>query len=89
MPISSVSPVVMKGDDTVLECHVTGVPQPDVTWYKDGLEIQSVLLSHYSVNSTSLAIKNISEYDSGIYKCLAKNHLNSAEMLTSITVHGK
>lgn len=81
------SPVVNSGDNIALECHVTGIPQPEVTWYKDGLEIHSVLLSQYSTDSNRLAIKNISQYDSGIYKCLARNHLNSDEMLTSITVH--
>jgi hypothetical protein len=30
---------VVKGDDVVLPCHVTGISQPVVSWYKEGLEI--------------------------------------------------
>ena len=32
----------MEGDDQSLECLVTGIPDPEVTWYKNGEEVTSV-----------------------------------------------
>nr|CAD7575774.1 unnamed protein product [Timema californicum] len=33
--------IIQEGDKFTFECRVTGVPKPEVTWYKDGIFIQN------------------------------------------------
>ena len=78
----------VRGDEVILPCQVTGVPQPVVTWYKDGLEVHSVLQSKFTLKGNDLVIEDIEEGDSGFFKCKAQNHLNSTEQSFQLIVHG-
>ena len=79
---------VVKSDDVVLPCHVTGIPQPVVTWYKDGLEIHSILQSKFTMKGNDLLIEEIVEEDFGVFKCKAANYLNSTEQVFDLFVNG-
>ena len=72
----------------VLPCNVTGIPQPVVTWYKDGLEVHSVLQSKFTLRGNDLVIEGIAEEDSGFFKCKAQNYLNSTEQVLQLNVYG-
>ena len=79
---------MVKGEKVVLPCNVTGFPQPEVTWYKDGLEVHSVLRSKFAFSGNDLIIDDVSEEDSGFFKCKAQNHLTSAEQISQLNVYG-
>lgn len=49
-----------------LTCGVVGQPQPNITWYKDGVALQGE-------RSTSLVILEIQLSDRGKYRCNATN----------------
>ena len=72
----------------VLPCHVTGIPQPVVTWYKDGLEVHSVLKSNFTLKGNDLIIEDIEEEDLGVFKCKAENYLNATEQVFRLFVYG-
>ena len=72
----------------VLPCHVTGIPQPVVTWYKDGLEVHFVLQSKFTLKGNDLIIGDIVEEDFGVFKCKAENYLNSTEQVFELSVNG-
>lgn len=78
---------VAKGGEVVLPCRVTGVPQPVVTWYKDGLEVHSILKSNFSLKGDDLIIKDIKEEDLGVFKCKAVNYLNATEQESRLFVY--
>ncbi|KAM8930742.1 neural cell adhesion molecule L1-like protein [Pelodytes ibericus] len=67
---------VLKGDVLTLECIAEGLPTPEILWQREKAGLPSertVLENHGKV----LRIKDISEPDHGIYRCLAKNPVGS------------
>ena len=42
--------VVLDGDIT-LECHVTGIPTPNVTWIKDGTPVSNFGTGQFAVSA--------------------------------------
>ena len=78
---------VGKGEKVVLPCKVTGIPQPVVTWYKDGLDIHSVLQSKFALKGNDIIIEDIVEDDFGVFKCKAENYLNSTEQVFQLFVY--
>ncbi|CAD5125159.1 DgyrCDS13402 [Dimorphilus gyrociliatus] len=75
---SSNDATVDEGETVVLYCNVTGVPRPEVTWYKKpfrGLDIDRQKLDK---TGEMLVIKNVSRYCDDIYSCVAENGVSSA-----------
>ena len=69
------------GDEVTLECSANGLPQPAVTWLKDGREIELELLdtSYVKTGTGSLTIRNIKLEDEGGYQCRAENTEDSLD----------
>ncbi|KAG7487288.1 hypothetical protein MATL_G00021580 [Megalops atlanticus] len=85
-PPGSRSIMVTKGQRLVLECVASGIPPPQVTWAKDGLDLR-----HH--NNTRFLLSNLlidaaSEGDSGSYTCRADNGVaaSSASVLYDVQV---
>ncbi|KAL8582283.1 hypothetical protein ACOMHN_037040 [Nucella lapillus] len=75
---------VQESDHVTLVCNVTGVPPPEVTWYRhvseqSGVEKQSEFCpgtkinDQVGVNGEVLVIHNVTRYCGGIYECVAFN----------------
>jgi hypothetical protein len=79
--------IAVEGDEVILPCRVTGIPQPTVTWYKDGLDVHLVLQSKFILRGNDLVIKDLEEEDSGFFTCRAENHLNYTEQILQLTVN--
>ncbi|XP_071515141.1 fibroblast growth factor receptor-like 1 [Panulirus ornatus] len=67
------------GHNVKLKCQVSGVPEPTVTWFKDGVELregslggESRLTRHY------LHLLDLRPQDAGMYTCAAANPLGAA-----------
>ena len=69
---------VSLGESITLRCGISGSPQPDTHWYKDGKAIiQTENLIFYK-NRTELSITTFQPENSGNYTCSALNRLGSA-----------
>ena len=53
-----------------LKCIVSGYPQPDITWFKDGHEVEGVKSQTYFIEELTLESR-------GLYKCFASNELGN------------
>ncbi|XP_049515695.1 hemicentin-1-like, partial [Dermacentor silvarum] len=77
---------VVKGDNLVLFCNVTGQPKPVVRWLRDGLPLEfrtgiSLLQSGRSLNLSSLELS-----DGGKYVCIGTNNVGSAARAFEVEV---
>lgn len=61
---------VLESDDLTLDCVVDGFPTPEVRWFRDQEELETV-------NDSSLTIQKVLESHSGIYQCVASNILGT------------
>ncbi|KRY53788.1 Muscle M-line assembly protein unc-89 [Trichinella britovi] len=68
--------VVNSGEDVVLQCKVTGVPYPDVMWYKKGVPVvcsEKITIETCQDGIHKLIIHQADESDVAEYRCEAKN----------------
>ncbi|XP_073797123.1 obscurin isoform X9 [Danio rerio] len=77
------------GQTVKLACKVTGVPKPQVTWYKDGHAVEAD--PHHIIiedpdGSCTLILDNMTADDSGQYMCFATSSAGNASTLGKITV---
>lgn len=63
------------GDTAVLDCRgPRGLPEPRLSWKKDGETIVPADRSRFTVQDTgSLMIQNARKEDTGIYVCVSQN----------------
>lgn len=64
------------GSSFTLQCNMRGAPRPQITWYKDGIQLSSSSerVKIRQIGSTcALTIPTVSELDCGRYTCEATN----------------
>lgn len=71
--LSSEDLTVQEGDTVVLECNVTGVPQPEVTWFRRPAASKNMDRERIETNGELIVIGNVSRYCDDIYICVANN----------------
>ncbi|XP_069798679.1 neurofascin-like [Narcine bancroftii] len=79
------SRIILREEDLLLECIASGVPTPDIVWYKKGGELPWPKVRMENYNKT-LRIMNVSEENSGEYFCLASNKMGSIRHTISVRV---
>ncbi|XP_053693670.1 hemicentin-1-like isoform X2 [Sabethes cyaneus] len=65
------------GEEISLECHASGVPKPEITWYFNEQPL-----------NRSIPFEATLE-DSGIYRCTASNAFGEQSSATTVVVYGK
>ncbi|XP_031439553.1 neural cell adhesion molecule 2-like isoform X2 [Clupea harengus] len=60
-------------ESVTFTCLAYGSPEPDVTWYRKGVELQESEQYAIRARGTSLTIRNIRQGDGGPYTCKAFN----------------
>uniref|UniRef100_A0A8C6CXW4 Vascular endothelial growth factor receptor 1 n=1 Tax=Moschus moschiferus TaxID=68415 RepID=A0A8C6CXW4_MOSMO len=73
---------------TTLDCHANGVPEPQITWFKNNHQIQQEPGIILGPGSSTLFIERVTEEDEGVYHCKASNLKGSAESSAHLTVQG-
>ena len=71
----------LNGNRVSMLCEVSGVPDPQVTWQKDGVEVQR--------GGKSFIIETASQSDSGSYMCIASNIAGKTNATSQLSVLGK
>jgi len=63
------------GKSRVIACPATGAPAPQITWFKDNVEVVAGDSSDVRVlsNGRRLEISGVEVEHAGLYRCLAKN----------------
>ncbi|XP_029429711.1 neurofascin isoform X7 [Rhinatrema bivittatum] len=82
---TSSSKMVLRGEDLLMECIASGVPAPDIMWFKKGGDLPSGKVKFENFNKT-LRITSVSEEDLGEYFCLASNKMGSIRHTISVRV---
>uniref|UniRef100_A0A8C5X6K5 Hemicentin-1 n=1 Tax=Malurus cyaneus samueli TaxID=2593467 RepID=A0A8C5X6K5_9PASS len=66
------------GDTTVMECKTTGIPPPQVKWFKGDLELRPSAFLIIDTQRGVLKIQETQELDAGDYTCVATNEAGRA-----------
>ncbi|XP_067350273.1 ADAMTS-like protein 3 isoform X2 [Channa argus] len=75
---------VRPGSDLTLDCPVSGVPQPTVTWHKQNGQLDASVVP---LPSGSLWIRNVSWHHQGTYSCIATNAIGKSTASTVLQVY--
>ncbi|XP_027749616.1 vascular endothelial growth factor receptor kdr-like isoform X3 [Empidonax traillii] len=70
----------------LLECRVSGTPEPQVTWRKNGYPISAA--SGISMENNTLVIERVKKDDEGLYECRASNELGQDSTSAFIKIQG-
>ncbi|XP_052527372.1 vascular endothelial growth factor receptor 1 isoform X2 [Tympanuchus pallidicinctus] len=79
---------VNTSNSAMLECQVHGIPEPQITWFKNHEEIQQESGIILGPGSRMLFIERVKEEDEGLYQCIATNLKGSVESTAYVTVQG-
>ena len=85
----------MEGEDVVISCRIESTPDPDVTWYKDGvlvtessrIDIRIKDDSNQDVHIYELIISQVDVSDAGIYMCFANNTIIPRSVSNTMTLN--
>uniref|UniRef100_A0A8C8SQB5 Vascular endothelial growth factor receptor 1 n=1 Tax=Pelusios castaneus TaxID=367368 RepID=A0A8C8SQB5_9SAUR len=79
---------VNSSNSATLECQAHGIPEPQISWFKNHEEIQQEPGIILGPGSQMLFIERVKEEDEGLYQCIAKNLKGSVESAAYVTVQG-
>lgn len=72
-----------------MECEVQGIPQPTVTWMKDGRPLTKERGMEITDEGRILQLKNVHVSDTGRYVCVAMNIAGMTDRKYDLSVHSK
>ncbi|XP_078407396.1 LOW QUALITY PROTEIN: hemicentin-1-like [Cetorhinus maximus] len=80
---------VTKMSSVVLTCHVTGIPEPAVSWMKDGARMGNRGPGYKILPTGNLEIATATLSHAGSYMCTARNVVGTAHRHVMLLVQGK
>ncbi|XP_033111500.1 titin-like [Anneissia japonica] len=78
-----------EGDSVNFICKIKGMPEPDVMWYKNSIEIKpnpKVSMDYDKDGLCILLIRNIDVSDKGTYMCKAVNKIGEAVTMSDLVI---
>uniref|UniRef100_U3IP23 receptor protein-tyrosine kinase n=1 Tax=Anas platyrhynchos platyrhynchos TaxID=8840 RepID=U3IP23_ANAPP len=70
----------------ILECKVSGTPEPHISWRKNGHPISAA--SGISMENNTLVIERVKKDDEGLYECKASNDMGQDSTSAFIKIQG-
>ncbi|XP_025090253.1 uncharacterized protein LOC112561770 isoform X4 [Pomacea canaliculata] len=79
------------GESLLLQCDVSGVPEPEVTWSRDGQCLPDTLSYSQSYDGAraSLHVQQVEAQDGGVYECVAHNVAGRVTSRSRVTVKAR
>ncbi|XP_051803642.1 hemicentin-1 [Acanthochromis polyacanthus] len=74
------------GETTVMACSASGVPQPEIWWYKGDIRLHSSSLLEVDTLGGTMTIKETQKADAGGYTCVAVNAAGTSSGKISLDV---
>ncbi|NXO00659.1 FSTL4 protein, partial [Rhinopomastus cyanomelas] len=76
------------GVSASLKCHAEGIPNPRITWLKNGIDVLPKLSKQLALlaNGSELHISSVRYEDTGAYTCIAKNEVGVDEDISSLFI---
>uniref|UniRef100_A0A2K6K1Q6 Hemicentin-2 n=1 Tax=Rhinopithecus bieti TaxID=61621 RepID=A0A2K6K1Q6_RHIBE len=84
-----VNKAVLENASVTLECLASGVPPPDVSWFKGHQPVSSWMGVTVSADGRVLRIEQAQLSDAGSYRCVASNVAGSTELQFDLRVNGE
>ena len=83
--------VVRPGQSKVFECQVTGTPEIDICWFKEGSEISASdrYKLAFANSVATLEVCGADAKDGGLYYCEARNEAGSESCSMELRVKGQ
>ena len=80
--------IVRKGEDTKIECPITGTPIPIIEWYK-GPDIIDYSWFRIRTVKKAMKIKKTVKEDMGVYWCKGVNGFGNTQVRVDLIVIGR
>lgn len=71
-----------------MPCEAKGIPDPDITWYKNDHLISPTDTHYFLRENGDLDIFSAESEDTGIYSCTAINSVGKIERHTNVFIKG-
>ncbi|XP_056880978.1 muscle M-line assembly protein unc-89-like isoform X1 [Takifugu flavidus] len=86
IPLSNITAAV--GTPVILQCLVSGTPNPTAEWYKDGDRVTDsrCIIQEKTLGHFNLLITNVTQSDAGEYKCIIQNAAGLTETAALLKV---
>lgn len=86
IPLTNVTAAV--GTPVILQCLVSGKPNPTAEWYKDGDRVTDTrcIIQEKTAGHFNLLITNVTQSDAGEYKCIIQNTAGGIETTALLKV---
>lgn len=69
-----------------MECVAVGTPQPEISWFKNNIQLTNDRKTKISNDGTTLEIIDVRESDNGLYICEARNSFGYREVSGTLKV---
>ncbi|XP_069861249.1 hemicentin-2 [Dipodomys merriami] len=83
-PLANVTPALHS--PLTLLCEATGIPPPEVRWFRDGVPISPGEGTYLLAGGWMLRLAEVREADGGLYSCLARSDAGEARRNFSVEV---
>jgi len=77
------------GSQQILPCEVSGVPPPNVTWYRDTTALPTTGNQYTLQEDRALIIRKLGIEDTGMFQCVASNAAGEDSQYTWLKVKSK
>lgn len=81
--------LVNEGDTLRVNVNVTGVPQPSITWKRDGQVLDSINDPRVTITGSNLSLSDAQHTDAGVYEITAQNIANTVKRSYNVIVRCK